>query len=123
MSDLRLTVGDATLTASWAAENEPLRTALDAALPVAGDATRWGDELYFDAGLDADPTTTSERVPVGAVAYWPAGDALCLFWGPTPASTGAEPRAAAPVAVLAHIDDVSPLDTVSGGAHVTVDRA
>jgi hypothetical protein len=123
MSDLRLTVDDVTLTASWVDENESLRTALAAALPVAGDATRWGDELYFDAGLDADPTTTAERVPVGAVAYWPAGDALCLFWGPTPASTGDEPRAAAPVALLATIDDVTPLDTVSGGAHVTVERA
>jgi len=123
MPDLRLAVGDATLDASWTAENEGLRTALSTALPVSGEATRWGDELYFDVGLDAEPATTTEQVPVGAVAYWPAGDALCLFWGPTPASVGDEPRAAAPVAVLARIEDTAPLESLAGGAQVSVERA
>ncbi len=34
---------------------------------------------------------------VGELAYWPPGNALCLFFGPTPARTNAQPRAASPV--------------------------
>jgi len=123
MSDLRVTVDDATLSATWAEENETVRAALADALPVAGDATRWGDELYFDVPLDAEPATTREAVRAGALAYWPAGDALCLFWGPTPASTDDTPRAAAPVAVVAHIAGTGPLDDIEGSAWVRVARA
>jgi hypothetical protein len=122
MPDLRLAVADVALDASWTGENQAQQTALSAALPASGAATRWGDELYFDVGLDAEAATTTEQVPVGAVAYWPAGDALCLFWGPTPASVGDEPRAAAPVAVLARIADTTPLDSITGEAAVTVER-
>ena len=122
MSELHLTVDDVTLTATWSEENADLRAALADALPVSGDATRWGDELYFEVPVDARPETTTEAVPVGAIAYWPAGNALCLFWGPTPASSRTEPRAAAPVGVVAHIDDPTPLDGIDGGAHVTVER-
>ena len=41
---------------------------------------------------------------VGEVAYWPPGQALCIFFGPTPASVGDEPRAASPVNPLGSID-------------------
>jgi hypothetical protein len=34
---------------------------------------------------------------VGELAVWPAGNALCIFFGPTPASKGNEPRAVSPV--------------------------
>lgn len=120
MSDLTITVDDHELTATWIEENATTREKLATALPVEGDATRWGDELYFSVPIDVSPEHTREEVPVGAVAYWPGGNALCLFWGPTPASNGEEPRAAAPVAVVAEIDDVEALDDVHGGAHVSV---
>ncbi|WP_435176373.1 cyclophilin-like family protein [Halorussus sp. AFM4] len=122
MADLRIAVGDAELAASWTDENPETRDALAAALPVEGDAARWGDELYFSVPVDVPPENTREAVPVGAVAYWPRGDALCLFWGPTPASTDDEPRAASPVAVVAEIDDTGPLADVDGGARVGVER-
>jgi hypothetical protein len=59
---------------------------------------------------------------VGTVAYWPQGNALCLFWGPTPASEGEEPRAASPVNVVARLRDVSGLAAVDGGARVRVEN-
>lgn len=121
MADLRLAVDDLELTATWTGANPETRNAIEAALPVSGDAARWGDELYVTVPVDVPAEDAQVEVPVGAVAYWPRGNALCLFWGPTPASTGEEPRAASPVTVVATIDDVSPLAAVSAGATVTVE--
>lgn len=123
MGDLRITVGDVTLTASWTDEAPDTRDAFAAALPVAGDATRWGDELYFSVPVDVPAENARETVPVGTVAYWPRGNALCLFWGPTPASTDDQPRAASPVTVVAELEDPSPLDAVAGEAYVRVEAA
>ncbi|WP_275738222.1 cyclophilin-like fold protein [Halorhabdus sp. SVX81] len=121
MSDLELTVDDRTLEAEWLDENPDLRDTLADALPVEGQAARWGDELYFDASLDGQPETTSEEVPVGTIAYWAGGEVIALFWGPTPASTDETPKAAAPVAPLARIEDVRPLADLDGGATVRID--
>ena len=121
--DLAITVDGRDLAAEWTDDNPDLRAAIADALPLDGEATRWGEELYFSIPVSLEPDTTREEVPVGAVTYWPAGDALCLFWGPTPASRGDEPRAAGPVAVVAQIADVGPLRDLDGGATVRVERA
>lgn len=120
MSDLSITVGEQDIAATWTDENPETRAAIADALSLSGDATRWGDELYLSIPVDVGPENAREAVPVGAVAYWPGGDALCLFWGPTPASQGDEPRAAAPVTVVAEIEDVEPLASLDGGARVAV---
>ncbi|QSW97942.1 cyclophilin-like fold protein [Haloterrigena alkaliphila] len=122
MSDLRVTVADRDLEAEWTDDAPETRAALEAALPVAGEATRWGDELYFDLELDAPLENAREAVPEGAIAYWPAGGKLCLFWGPTPASEDGEPRAAAPVTVVGRVTDTEPLDELDGEARVRLEN-
>lgn len=122
MADLRIHVDDHVLSAAWIDRNLRTRGAIDDSLPLAGDARRWGDELYFSVPIDESLEDGQQEVPVGAVAYWPQGNALCLFWGPTPASTGENPAAASPVSVVAIVDTVSPLQTVDGNAHVRVER-
>lgn len=121
MADLRVTVDDLELEATWTDDAPETRRALEDALPVAGDAVRWGDELYIDVALDAPLENAREVVPEGAVAYWPAGSKLCLFWGPTPASADGEPRAAAPVSVVARVTDVDPLTAVDGSARFALE--
>ena len=123
MADLTVTVDDRSLEATWTDDAPETKAALESALPVAGDGIRWGDELYFNRALDAPPENAREAVPEGAIAYWPAGSKLCLFWGPTPASHEGEPRAAAPVTVVALLEDVSPLRDLEGGARVRLERA
>lgn len=123
MTDLRVVVDGQELTAAWTGENPETREAIADALPLEGDAARWGDELYFRTEIDVDAEDARADVPVGAIAYWPQGNAICLFWGPTPASRGDEPRAASPVNVVARVDDVEPLSRVDGGATVRVERA
>ena len=101
--------------------NPTTREAIAAALPLEEDASRWGDELYFRTPVDVGAEEAGAEVPVGAIAYWPQGNALCLFWGPTPASRGGEPRAASPVNVVAQLEDVEPLRAVDGGARVRIE--
>ncbi|MDG5817710.1 cyclophilin-like family protein [Natronococcus sp. A-GB7] len=122
-SDLRVVVGDRELTATWADGAPETRVALEDTLPVSSDATRWGDELYISASLEAPLEDGREVVPEGAIAYWPAGEKLCLFWGPTPASVDDEPRAAAPVTVVARVDETEPLVGLDGGAELRLERA
>jgi len=91
MTDLHVTVDGRDLEAVWTDDAPETRVALEDALPAAGEATRWGDELYFDLALDVPLENASAVVPEGSIAYWPAGGKLCLFWGPTPASEDSEP--------------------------------
>lgn len=73
---------------------------LAARLPIILRMSRWGDEYYgaIEPGLgEPEADDAREEVQVGELAYWPVGDALCVFFGPTPASSGDEPRAASPV--------------------------
>lgn len=120
--DLQVSVDDLTLAANWTDDSPGTRAAVADALPLSGDATRWGDELYFRVPVEAGAENAREVVEAGTVAYWPQGPALCLFWGPTPASTDEQPRAASPVNVLARVEDVGPLAGVEGGARVRVEQ-
>lgn len=79
-------------------EDTPTARAVMEALPIESRIRSWGDEFYFDAGLNPgkDETATTD-VNEGDLAYWPEGDALCIFFGPTPASEGDKPVPAGPV--------------------------
>ena len=121
MADLSVTVAGRSLEAIWTDDAPETKAALESALPVAGDGIRWGDELYFDLALDVPPENAREAVPEGAIAYWPSGNKLCLFWGETPASHDGEPRAAAPVTVVALLEDVLTEGDLEGGARVRLE--
>jgi hypothetical protein len=93
-------------------------------LPLTGRAQTWGDEIYFSIPVSAEEEADAqETVEMGAVAYWPPGSALCLFWGPTPMSAPGEIRPAAAVNVMGQIDgDPTVLGGVADGAEVVVSR-
>jgi hypothetical protein len=95
-----------------------------AALPMSASASTWGDEIYFRTNLSASEQDAREVVEMGAVAFWPPGQALCLFFGPTPMSVGDEIRPASPVNVIGQIEgDPTTLKSVPAGAPVLVERA
>lgn len=92
------------------------------ALPLEGDANLWGDEIYFDipVSLGSEPGARAD-VEVGELGYWPVGSAFCVFYGPTPVSTGDKPRAYSPVNVFGRvIGDATVFKAVSQGARVRV---
>jgi hypothetical protein len=74
------------------------------ALPVTGRANTWGDEIYFEIPVEAEQAPDARAdVEVGELGYWPVGRAFCIFFGPTPISTGDQPRAASPVNIVGRV--------------------
>jgi hypothetical protein len=103
----------------------PTGKALADALPFAGEANRWGDEIYFTVPhvvQDLDDTATV-KVDVGDLAYWPTGKAFCIFFGLTPTSVPGEIRPASAVNLVGKISgDPCCLTAVPEGATVRVER-
>lgn len=95
------------------------------ALPVSGHASTWGEEVYFRVPVKAAPEPGArEQMEVGEIAFWPPGDAFCIFFGPTPASSGEAPRAASAVNPLGRIEgDAKAFRAVSDGEEVRIERA
>jgi len=102
----------------------PTGKAIKEALPFDASANSWGDEVYFavPASSSLEPGAKAE-VEVGELAYWPSMPALCIFFGPTPMSSGSQPVAASPVNVFGKLDqvDLEELRGVKGGENVTVE--
>lgn len=74
------------------------------ALPIEGVASIWGSEVYFPIPVFVDEENSFEVVEKGAIAYWPPGNSLCIFWGPTPASRHRdEIRPASPVNIVGRV--------------------
>jgi hypothetical protein len=73
-------------------------------LPIEVMINRWGDELYTKP-MPVKVGTENARSTVNLmdVAYWPQGNALCLFYGPTPISNGDEIKPYSPVNVIGRI--------------------
>jgi hypothetical protein len=75
-------------------------------LPLEVNINRWGDELYTDrttVALEEEKTKT--EVNELDVAYWPEGNALYLFYGPTPISKDGRILACSPVNIEGRIID------------------
>jgi uncharacterized protein len=73
-------------------------------LPIEVTVNRWGDELYSEKTSIAEKEEDAKRqVNLFDVAYWPEGNALCLFYGPTPISDEGKILAYSPVNVVGRI--------------------
>ena len=95
------------------------------ALPLEGSVNVWGDEIYFDIALTiVQEPGASQDVDVGDLGYWPAGPAFCIFFGPTPVSSGDQPRAYSPVNVFGRVlGDPHLFKSVPNGAAIRISAA
>ena len=91
-------------------------------LPLSLRLSRWGDEYYGGCGAEVEEDSSArEFMEIGEIALWPPGNALCLFFGPTPASTDDRPKAASPVVPIGRIiDNPKGLAGFGGSVQVTV---
>ncbi|MCH9040451.1 MAG: hypothetical protein IIC23_13835 [Chloroflexi bacterium] len=118
---IKITAGDQQVTAVL--NGSHTSDLLWDALPIEASGSTWGDEIYFRIPVDAEEDDAQEVVEMGAVGYWPPGQALCLFFGRTPASVGDEIRPASAVNVLGAIEgDPTVLKHVASGARVVVEQ-
>jgi len=124
MSDRRIRIRTGAATVSATLDDSSTADAVWEALPITGQVQTWGDEIYFPIPVEAAEAPDAQAtVDKGAVAYWPPGNALCLFWGPTPMSRGDEIRPASAVNVLGAIDgDPTVLGRVRSGTEIVVEQ-
>ena len=94
------------------------------ALPFEASANTWGDEIYFSIPIETDEENAQETVDMGDLAYWPPGNAMCIFFGPTPMSRGDEIRPASEVNVFGTIPvDPKVFKKVRAGSKIRVEKA
>ena len=100
-------------------------TAIWQALPIEASANTWGEEIYFRIPVSqALEPGARELVELGDLAYWPQGEAFCIFFGATPISDPGEIRPASAVNVVGRLsDDPKAFLSVASGTSVRIDRA
>ena len=121
-ASIRITAGE--LVIEGQLNDSPTAEKIAAALPLRRPGRRWGQEIYFAIPVKAKVEPGArEVVEAGELGYWPRGDAFCIFFGPTPASSGDEIRAASPVNIIGNLNgDLSALSKVADGAEVLIER-
>lgn len=93
------------------------------ALPITGKVNLWGDEIYFSIPVHIELENGKELVSAGDLGFWPAGDAFCIFFGPTPVSEKGEIRPASEVNVFGHVvGETSVFKTVKSGAKIIIEQ-
>jgi hypothetical protein len=120
---IKITVRDITVHA----ELFDTRTAAAVAgvLPIETTPEEWGDEFYFEIPVEMslDETATT-RVKIGDIGYWPPGNALAIFFGPTPISSGSEPVPASDVNIVGRIaGDATILRSAKGARKIRIEKA
>jgi uncharacterized protein len=95
-------------------------------LPIEVNINKWGEELYTDkTSIVAQEENAKSEVNLFDVAFWPEGNALCLFYGPTPISKARKILPYSPVNIIGHIISThdSVLNKVKDTAKVLIKEA
>ena len=121
--DRQITIKAGTVRLEAVLRDSAITDAIWKSLPYEVQGSTWGDELYFTipAQINVPLENPQDVVEVGDIGYWPAGNAFCIFYGPTPMSTDEAPRPASPVTVFGRIHgDATILRDIRPGTMVSV---
>jgi len=111
--EIRIKTGNLEMTATLN-ESETAKKLIEV-LPCEGKANRWGKEVYFSIPLKMAEENPQADVPSGTIAYWPPGNAFCIFFGQKPYS---------PVNLLGKLDgNENEFDGVKDGDPVRLELA
>ena len=122
-SRVRVVIGTVTIEAEFF-DSACARAIVDS-LPLESRPNRWGDEFYFEipVRMALDETATT-GVKAGDIGYWPLGNALAIFFGPTPLSRGDDPVPAGEVNIVGRIvGDAKVLKKAAGASAVRIEKA
>jgi hypothetical protein len=122
MRKLKMTIGGIEITAELF--DTPTADAIYQNLPFSSTARTWGEEVYFDTPVTSENEADArDVVEVGELAFWLAGNAIAIGFGPTPVSQGEEIRLASPCNVWGRaVEDVRGLMVIKDGDPITVER-
>ncbi|HIM24709.1 MAG TPA: hypothetical protein EYM29_03720 [Rhodospirillales bacterium] len=121
MKKLKMTIGGVEITVELF--DTPTAGAIHQALPFSSVARTWGEEVYFDTPVRTEPEADArDIVEAGEMAFWLAGSAIAIGFGPTPVSQGDEIRLASPCNIWGRaVEDVRGLLHIRNGASITVE--
>jgi len=122
MRKLKMTIGGIEITAELF--DTPTADAIYENLPFSSTARTWGEEVYFDTPVRSENEADArDVVEAGELAFWLAGNAIAIGFGPTPVSQGDEIRLASPCNIWGRaVEDVRGLMVVKDGDPITVER-
>lgn len=102
MKKIAIRVGSVTMEAEL--HDTPTARKIAAALPIRTSFNTWGDEIYFAIPVESSlDDSAQEVVNIGDLGFWPPGNALCIFFGQTPASQPGEIRPASAVNIFGKV--------------------
>ena len=85
-------------------------------LPIEGRAALWKEEVYFEIPVKMGNEKAKPTVEKGVIAFWPMGNALCIFYGET--------QPYSPVNIVGQVTkNLELFGQVKGGAKIRVERA
>jgi len=114
MARMRILIKEAGVEMTAELNDSATTAALWRALPLESPAQTWGAEVYFSVPVEKAEEDPQATVTSGAVAYWPPGKAVCLFFGQQPVS---------PVNLVGVLEgDLSVLQAVRDGHVVRLER-
>jgi hypothetical protein len=123
--EVRIKVGELEVKA-WFNETDTATKVFEI-LPITSSVNIWGHEIYFSIPIETGLEDARETVDLGDIAYWPQGNALCLFFGRTPVSGVDEIRPISPVNIIGRIEGDGGLlqrllSEVKRGRDITISR-
>jgi hypothetical protein len=84
-------------------------------LPVEGRAALWKEEVYFEIPVKMGEEKAKATVDKGTIAFWPMGNALCIFYGET--------QPYSPVNIVGRIvENLKLFARVKSGAKIRVEK-
>jgi hypothetical protein len=120
---ITISVGDVAVKAELT--GTPCAQAIAKALPLEARPNTWGDEFYFTipVSMPLDETATT-NVAIGDIGFWPPGNALAIFFGPTPFSNGPDPVPASEVNMVGKIiGDATVLRKAKGATTIRIEKS
>jgi len=84
-------------------------------LPIEGRAALWKEEVYFEIPVKMGKEKAKPTVEKGTIAFWPMGNALCVFYG--------ESQPYSPVSIVGRVTkNLDVFGQVKSGAKIRVEK-